>query len=193
VLRYVDAATAAVVAARALSSERAIVGLLAHPLQCGLVTVEDLIAAEMYAPPRGRQLVGRAIHGLAAGARSASEVDAQALFATSKLLSKAVWNVWLRLPDGGPLVSPDALLVDAGMAVEVNGKRYHAWGNMFDDTQARQLRLTAAGIVVAPVTPTRLIVSRPTVLRELEAVYVRNRGRGLPPGVEIVAMPRRAA
>jgi hypothetical protein len=194
VARYVDAATAAVMAARRAANDRAAVGVMSRPLQQGLVTLDDLMAAHMHAPPRGARVVGQALEQLDAGVRSAGESVVRSLFATSRILPQLLWNVWLRLPDGGPLLSPDGLSVDAGMVVEVNGKRYHAWGLAFEDTEARQLRLTASGLVVAPVTPRRAMVDRAGVLREVERTYLRYAGRGLPPGVALVEGPvRRAA
>jgi hypothetical protein len=191
VASYVDAATAAVVAGRRLSTDRAVVALLSRPLQTGKVTLDDLVAAHMHAPPRGSRRVGRALDELSAGVRSGGESVARALFARSTVLPPVLWNRWLRLPDGGPLVCADGLLVDAGMVVEVNSKRYHAWALAFEDTEARQLRLTAAGLVVAPITPRRVMVDGAGVLRDVEQTYLLHAGRGLPAGVELVEDPIR--
>jgi hypothetical protein len=191
VTRYVDAATAAVVAARRQSSDRAAVALLSRPLQTGLVTLDDLVAAHMHAPPRGARLVARAIEQLAVGVRSGGESVAQRLLARSEVLPQVLWNRWLRLPGGGALVCVDGLIVEAGMVLEINSRRYHAWALTFEDTEARQLRLVAADLVVAPVTPRRAIVEGPAVLREVEQTYLLNAGRGLPRGVELVDDPIR--
>jgi len=104
VASYVDAATAAVMAARRTSNDRAAVALLSQPLQVGLVTLEDLFVVIMRRPPRGARRVARALEQLAAGVRSAGESIARDLFAHSVVLPKVQWNRWLRLPDGGPLV-----------------------------------------------------------------------------------------
>jgi hypothetical protein len=191
VASYVDPATAAVVAARRTSNERAAVALLSRPLQTGRVTIDDLAIAHMHAPPRGSKQVGRAIDQLALGVRSAGESLAQRLFARSDVLPEILWNRWLRLPDGGPLVCVDGLILDAGMVLEVNSRQYHAWALAFEDTEARQLRLTAAGLIVAPVTPRRMMADGQAVLGEVEQTYVFNVGRGLPPGVEVVKEPVR--
>ena len=192
-VRYVDAATAAVVAARSMTSERAIAALLGRTLQRGVVTEDDLLAAHVHASPRGAGPVTAVLEQLLVGIRSAGELDAARLIGTSRILPPPSWNVWLRLADGGPLISPDALIEDAAMVVEVNGKRYHAWGLAFEATEARQLRLEAAGLTVAPLTPRRMAVAGPQALTELEAVYRRLAGRGMPPGVEIVRRPGEAA
>jgi hypothetical protein len=134
---YVDPATAAVVAARRLSIQRAVVGLLSRPLQTDQVTLDDLVAAHMHAPPRNCRLVSRALEELAAGVRSAGESIAHELFARSTVLPPILWNRWLRLPDGGGLVCVDGLIVDAGMVLEINGRDYHAWALAFEDTEAR--------------------------------------------------------
>jgi len=189
-VRYVDAATAAVVAARGAADERAAVALLARPLQRALVTADDLVAAHMHAPPRGAAVVARALEHLLVGVRSAGEVDARCLVESSRVLPQVRWNTWLRLPDGGSLVCVDGLIRDAGIVLEVNGRQYHAWALDFEDTEARQLRLTSCGLVVAPLTPRRMRIARREVLHELERTYLASRGRGLPPGVELVSAPR---
>jgi len=188
---YVDAATAAVVAARRMPNDRAAVGLLARPLQTGLVTLDDLVAAHVHAPPRGSRLVGRALDQLALGVRSGGESAAHRLLRSSRLLPEVMWNRWLRLPDGGGLVCADGLIVEAGMVLELNSRRYHAWAMAFEDTEARQLRLVAADLVVAPLTPRRVRLEGPAVLREVEQAYLANATRGMPPGVEIVDEPIR--
>jgi hypothetical protein len=184
-VRYVDLATALVIAARDMRDSRRVTALLARPLQQELVTVDDLIAAHVHAPPRGSRLVGYVLDQLCVGIRSPAEADARDLMSLSLVLPPARWNVWLRLPDGGPWVCADALIEEAGMVVEINGRTYHAWGLAFEDTEARQLRLEAAGLTVAPLTPRRIAVAGPQALRELEAIYRRLAGRGMPPGVEI--------
>jgi hypothetical protein len=185
-VRYVDLATALVVAARGIRDPRRVTELLSRPLQQGRVTVDDLLAAHLHAPIRGSRIVTRVLEQLCAGIRSPGEADARELMASSQLLPEAKWNVWLRLPDGGPLVCADALIEEAGMVVEVNGRTYHAWGLAFEETEARQLRVEAAGLTVAPLTPRRIDVAGPESLRHLEAIYLRLAGRGMPPGVEIV-------
>ena len=99
------------------------------------------------------------------------------------------WNRWIQLPDGGPLLCVDGLIEDAGMVLEINSRTYHAWAMAFEDTEARQLRLTSAGLVVAPITPRQARVDGNTVLRQVEQTYLHNAGRGLPPGVKTVDDP----
>ena len=191
VASYVDAATAVVVAARRIADDRAAVGLLARPLQTGDVTLDDLLAAHMHAPPRGSRKVGRALDQLTVGVRSGGESAAHRLLAGSRVLPTVRWNRWLRLPDGGGLVCVDGLIEDAGMVLELNSRRYHAWAMAFEDTEARQLRLVAADLVVAPMTPRRVRVEGPAMLRDVEQAYLANAGRGMPAGVEIVDDPIR--
>ena len=190
VASYVDAATAVVAAARRLRSERAAVGMLSRPLQTGLVTLDDLEAAHIHAPPRNARLVRAALDQLGAGVRSSGESVAQRLLARSEILPQILWNRWLQLPDGGPLMCADGLIVEAGLVLEVNSKTYHAWALTFEDTEARQLRLTSAGLVVAPFTPRLAMVDGQRVLRDVEHAYLRHAGRGLPTGVEMVSEPR---
>ena len=83
----------------------------------------------------------------------------------------------------------DALWEEAGMTGEVIGKKYHAWGQAYDDTNARRERVQAAGLVVCEATPVRIRRYGAAVLRDLERVYQLNAGRGLPPNVRVLLPP----
>jgi hypothetical protein len=184
-LGYVDAATAVAVAARGMS-EAAAAGLASRALQRRLVTVDDLVAAHMHAPPKGSAGLSKALEGLAVGVRSAAELDARRLVARSRVLPEPLWNCWLDLGDGGPLISPDALWPHAALMQETNGRDYHAWALAFEQMQARHDRATAAGLVVLHVTPRQLRREPDRILDLLERSYLRYAGRGLPAGVRIV-------
>ena len=75
------------------------------------------------------------------------------------------------------------------MLEEVLGKRWHAWGEQFDNTEERRGRAVAAGLVAQGVTPVQLRRSPAAVLRRLEATYLANAGRGMPPGVRLIDPP----
>jgi hypothetical protein len=169
--------------------ERDALAIASVALQRRLVDLDGLSLEAAEGPSRGRPRLLRVIERLASGVRSVAESDVRDLVRRSRVLPEPLWNSLLRLPDG-QMVSPDALFEDAGLVHETNGRRYHAPDDLFEDMQRRHDAMVAAGLVVLHNSPRRIGEDSRAVLAEIEACYVRNQGRGLPPGVELV---RRAA
>jgi hypothetical protein len=186
---YVDRATAVLAAGRGASSSDTAIAFLSRSLQTGLVTVDQLTMARERFGDKWCNQVDRALVAVGAGARSPAERDAHALFRRSRLLAAPVLNAWLTLGDGGGPVCVDALWETAGMVNEVNGRRYHAFGEQFERTEARRARLVAAGLVVMSCTPLQIRRAAPEVLERLERAFAANHGRGMPAGVAIVDPP----
>ncbi|HET6909885.1 MAG TPA: hypothetical protein VFH54_11145 [Mycobacteriales bacterium] len=186
-VRYVEASTAVIAAARRMRRERSVVAALSDAVQRRIVTPSELLAAHALGSPRNAQLTGRALEHIAVGIRSPAETDARVILEASNILPKPIYNCLLRLPCGR-LISPDALIVDAGLVHETNGRAPHARDDLFEDMQERHDVMTAAGLTVLHNSPRRLWRAGPDVLAEAERCYVRLAGRGLPPGVEIVRL-----
>jgi hypothetical protein len=104
-LRYVDAATAAISAARLMTNDRRVLGLLSEVLQRRLTTYDDLVRAHVQGPPRN--------------SRRASDANVE-------------YNVWLRL-SSGLVVCVDALIESSATVHETNGRRAHAREDLFED------------------------------------------------------------
>jgi hypothetical protein len=185
-LRYVDAATAVVVAARGVRRDRAALAAISEALQRRVTTYDQLVRAHVQGPPRGARTVSHALASLSAGAASAPEVDFLELVAMSSMLPAPVCNVLLRLPCGR-LISPDALFLASAVIHETNGRGPHARADLFEDMQERHDVLTAAGFTVLHNSPRRLLREPRAVLSEVERCHLREDGRGLPPGVTILA------
>lgn len=186
---YVDPPTAFIVAARGARSERDAIATLSRGLQVGIVSVADLGRARAELGDKWCRRVDGALVAVGVGLRSPAEFDARDVIVSSDVLPEPLWNQWLDLGDGGPLVCADALWKDAGMLHETNGRSYHAWGVAFDDMQVRHDRLTAAGLIAMHNSPTRLRTAPAEALAELERCYRRYAGRGMPPGVVLVPPP----
>jgi len=185
-LRYVDAATAVIIAARGVRRERAAIALISEAMQRRLATYEQLLRAHVQGPPRGARQVARAMEALAIGAASLPEVDFLDLVAISTILPLPLCNILLRLPCGR-LISPDALFLASGVVHETNGRRAHQRADLFEDMQERHDAMTAAGLIVLHNPPSRLLRKPREVLSEVERCHQRYDGRGLPPGVALVA------
>jgi hypothetical protein len=181
-LRYVEPAAAAVAAARRMRDERALLALFSEVLQRRKTSYDALVRAHLEGPPRGSRLAGVVLDDLAKGMRSAPEVDFGRLAAASAILPTPLFNPLIRLPSG-ELISPDALIVDAGLVHETNGQRHHAREDRFDEMHERHDAMTTAGLTVLHNSPRRLRREGRQALTQLERCYLRLAGQGLPPGV----------
>ena len=192
-LRYVVEPIALLVAAREARSKDAAIAILSRGLQTGLTTTLELQAARLMLGHKWCRRLDAALAAVGVGLRSPAESNLRDLAATSLVLPEPRWNQWLDLGDGGCPVCADALWKDAGMLHEVNGRDYHAWGEAYESTSARTERVTTAGLVHTQSTPLRLLREGPVVLANLERTYLRNDGRGMPPGVRLIDPPSWAA
>jgi len=184
---YVDAPTAVIVAARGARSAASAIDVLSRGLQTGLVTVAQLSEARGAIGGKWCRGLDDALLAAGVGLRSPAEKTNRDLILTSRVLPEPRWNQWLDLQDGGALLCVDALWDDAGMVEEVLSKRWHAWGQQFETTEARRARIVAAGLVVQGVTPLQLRRESVAALQRLERTYRSNTGRGMPAGVELLA------
>jgi len=188
---YVGRGIAVLTAGRGARSTESAIALFSRALQSGVVTVDDLTTARESVGPKWCSRVDRALVTVGVGVRSPAERDAVALVGRSHILPAPLLNAWLDLGDGQRPVCVDALWTDAGLVNEVNGRRYHAFGEQFERTEARRARLVAAGLVVMSCTPTQVRRDGPGVLDRLERTYLANAGRGMPSGVRSIEEPWR--
>jgi len=166
--------------------ERTVRAVLASAIQRRQVSLDLLDRELKIAPARGRPRLMRVLEELHAGVRSAPEGDVRALVATSKVLPTPLYNCLLRLPDGRK-ISPDLLLEEAALVHETNGRESHFdEEDLFDSMQERHDTMTVAGLTVLHNSPRLIQSDGARVLADLEACYLRDKGKGLPPGVVIL-------
>jgi len=190
IVPYVDKGMAVLAAGRGCRSAESTIALFSRALQTGVLTVDELSAARENVGDKWCNRVDRALIAVGIGVRSPAERDAEGLFGRSLVLPTPSLNAWLDVGDNAGPVCVDALWECAGMVNEVNGRRYHAFGDRFERTEARRARLVAAGLVVMSCTPTQLRREGAQVLERLERAYLANQGRGLPRGVSRIEPPR---
>jgi hypothetical protein len=192
-LRYVVEPMAVLVAARDARNVDRAIDILSRALQTGVTTVLELQAVRSMLGDKGCGALDRALTQVGIGLRSPAEKLFRDLVMTSRILPEPLWNQWLDLGDDGLAVCADGLWKDAGMLHEVNGKVAHAWGLQYESTSAREERVTTADVIYTQSTPLRLLREGPTIRRNLEVTYLRNAGRGMPPGVTLIDPPSWAA
>jgi hypothetical protein len=165
---------------------RQVRAVLMSAVQRQQVTVAELDSEVATASSRGLKRYVRVLEELRAGVRSVGEGDVRRLCARSKILPPPLFNPLLRLPDGRK-ISPDLLIEEAALVHETNGRQPHyEEEDAFDGMQERHDAMTTAGLTALHNSPRLIATAGPRILRELEAIYLRDRGRGLPPGVVIL-------
>jgi len=180
-------------AARALTNfalrhpdERDVRAVLASAVQRRRVTLEQLRREHRICSSRGRRRLTRVLEQLEAGVRSAPEGDVRQLVLTSRVLPDPLYNCLLELPCGRR-ISPDLLIEEAALVHETNGKGPHFEDeDVFDDMQERHDAMTVAGLTVLHNSPRLIAREGSRVLADLEQCYLRDVGKGLPPGVRII-------
>lgn len=184
-LRHVPPARALAEFAARIADDRTACAVLADAVQRRIAPGPHLVEELRHMTGRGAGSARRVGEWISLGARSAAEVDFLALCKRSSILPAPLVNPLLELPSG-ELVSPDALFVDAALVHETNGREHHAADDRFDDMQARHGLMTSAGLTVLHSSGRQLRQQQARVLSETERCYLRNRGRGLPPGVRLL-------
>lgn len=185
---FVDLATGVLVAARGADSVRSAIAILSRALQSNRVTIASLTEARQRLGDKWCRRLDTALVAVGVGVRSPLENDNRKLLLTSRVLPEPIWNQWIDLGDGLPYICADALWEEAGMVEEVLGRKYHAWGEQFEDTEARRARMIAAGLVAQGATRSQIREGGP-LLSRLERTYQIHAGRGMPPGVRLVDPP----
>ena len=184
-LRYVDAATAVIAAARRLRNDRAVLALVSEAVQRRVTSPSALMLAHVAGPPRNARHTDVALAQVIAGIRSVPEADFRDLAEASVILPPLLYNRLVRLPSG-LIVSPDALAPDAPVIHETNGRRAHEREDLFQDMQLRHEILTGFGFTVFHTPPRRLTLHGAEVVRAVERAYQRLAGTGLPPGCALL-------
>jgi hypothetical protein len=165
--------------------ERAVLAVMAAAVQRRRVSMSELCDAATRAPARGHRRLMRCIEHLQAGVRSVPEADIRGIFEASDILPPPLYNALLELPDGRR-VSPDALVAEAALVHETNGRGPHADEDPFESMQERHDAMTVAGLTVLHNSPRMVANDRARIQHQLETCFLRSNRQGLPPGVRIL-------
>ncbi len=125
--------------AATMTDRLGVAAMVSDAVQRGDVSVTDLAAELPDCPRRGRRLVVSTLRDVAAGVRSAGEAQFRRLVRGAGL-TEPEWNVQL----GGHWV--DALWRAFGLAVEIDGARWHLDAAAWEDDLKRSNQLQAAGL-----------------------------------------------
>jgi hypothetical protein len=180
------AARALADAARRTSDAADITEMFADAVQRGLCTVGNLVTEINEAQRRGTAVPRAVLLGVSAGARSAAEADAMAIWKRTGL-PEPMWNVDVYGPGGTFLGMADGWWDDIALLWEINSYAFHLSPADYAREQEREARFVAAGVPVFPSTPTRLRKEAAAVVAELRAAYAEAAKRPRP---AVRAVPR---
>jgi hypothetical protein len=178
-------ARAAADAVRELTDLREARALLAGVVQhrgCAVWQLEQELDA---GPVRHSALLRSVLAEVADGVRSAPEAELRDLVKKAGL-PMPLFNAKLYLPDGTFIACPDAWWPEAGLAVEVDSKRWHLSPEDWEHTMDRHGRLSQYSIVTLHFTPHKLRTDQAFVIATLKKAYKSGVAR---PRLSIKALP----
>jgi len=171
--------------ARWLTSMPEARAVIAGAVQKGACTVAQLMEELDAGPSRDSALLRSVLFEVGAGVRSAPEADLRVLIKRSGL-PQPMFNPRLYLPDGTLLGSPDVWWPEAGVAVEVDSKRWHLSPDDWEHTMDRHARFGAHAIVVLHFAPHKLRADPASVVAAMRNAYRAGITR---PRLPITALP----
>ena len=157
-------------AARLTTSLRDARAVIAGVVQKGACTVGQLREELDAGPVRDSALLRTVLSEVGAGVRSAPEADLLALIKQAGL-PMPMLNPRLYLADGTFLGSPDAWWPEAGVAVEVDSRRWHLSPEDWEQTMERHARFGAHGIVTLHFPPNKLRADPAPVIAAMRSAY----------------------
>ncbi len=172
-LPWTPVARAAVETCRDMRELRAVRALMAEVVQRKLAGVRQLEHELAAGESAGSALPRRALEDVGRGCRSAPECELRDLLRTSRFLPEPLWNATVLDDDGRFVGVPDGWWPAIRLALEVNSREHHLYGDSWERTMDRQARFAAAGILVIPLFPGRIRRDGPALLREIESAYLR--------------------
>jgi len=186
--RYALPHRAAADTARWLTSMREARAVIAGAVQNGACTVGQLTEELNAGPVRDSALLRSVLAEVGAGVRSAPEAELRELIKRAAL-PQPLFNPRLYLPDGTFLGSPDVWWAEAGLALEVDSKRWHLSPDDWERTMDRHSRFGAHAIVTLHFTPHQLRADPASVIAAMRNAYQAGIAR---PRLPLTALPAAA-
>lgn len=182
---YAFPARAAADAARGLTDLREARALIAGVVQCRACTVSELSGELHGGPIRDSALLRAVLAEAAQGVRSAPEAELRDLIGKARL-PMPLFNPRLYLPNGTFIAQPDAWWPEAGVAIEVDSRRWHISPEDWEHTMDRHDELSQHAIVTLHFTPHKIRTDKAFVMTKMRNAYKTGIGR---PRLPITALP----
>lgn len=184
---YALPARAAADAGRWLTDLREVRAVVAGAVQSRRCTVAELAGELRAGGIRDTALLRAVLAEVAEGVRSAPEAELRVLIGKAGL-PMPMFNPRLFLLDGTFIAQPDAWWPEAGMAIEVDSKRWHFEAADWEHTMDRHTDLGQYSIVTLHFTPHKIRTDPAFVMERMTKAYNSGIGR---PRLPIEAVPPR--
>jgi hypothetical protein len=184
---YALPARAVADAARWQTELREVRALVTGAVQTRRCTLDELSAELGNGPRQDSRLFRAVLSEVADGVLSAPEAELRDLIIEAGL-PLPLFNPWLYLADGTFIGRPDAWWPAAGVAVEVDSKRWHFWEDDWERTMDRHSDFGQYSIVTLHFTPHKIRSEAATVMRRMVNAYNSGIQR---PCLPIKAVPAR--
>jgi hypothetical protein len=166
-------------AVRRCTDEAAVRAVIFEVVQRGLVAPESLDEERRRGQIRGSRFARIVLEDVLAGVRSMPEADIRREF-LARGWTGLRFNPRLHLPDGAFLACPD--VYDAsGVCLEVDSREHHFAVDSWEATMRRHAAMTAAGLAVLHVPPSRIRADAAGVVSEFARAVGVRRGWPSPP------------
>ena len=182
---YASPARAAADAVRGLTDLSAARAVLAGVVQRGGCTTGELADELSAGPVRYSATLRRVLAEVADGTRSAPEAELRDLIKKAGL-PMPLFNPRLYLPNGTFIACPDAWWPEAGVAVEIDSRRWHISPDDWERTMDRHDQLSQYSIVTLHFTPHKLRSDQAFVITKMKNAYKSGISR---PRLRITALP----
>jgi hypothetical protein len=183
--RYAVPARAVADAARWLADLREVRALVGYAVQQEHCAIGQLAQELRDGGARNGALLRRVIAEVADGVRSAPEAELRELIIGAGLPAP-LFNPRLYRPNGLFIACPDAWWPEAGLAIEVDSRQWHASPADWERTMSRHSDLGQYGIVTLHVTPHQLRADPGSFLRRAANAYRAGTAR---PRLDITTLP----
>lgn len=182
---YALPARAAADAALWLTDVREVRAMIAGIVQDKECTIADLTQERDAGPVRGSALLRTVLSEASDGIRSAPEAELRDLIVQARL-PMPMFNPKLYLSSGMYLARPDAWWPDAGVAIEIDSRRWHFRPADWEHTMDRHAALGEHSIVTLHFTPHKLRTDPAFVITKMTNAYKSGITR---PRLPITALP----
>jgi len=167
---YASPARAAADAALWLSDLREARAVISDAVQSRSCWAREITAELDAGPTRGSALLRKVLAEASEGVRSAPEAELRDLIRQARL-PMPMFNPRLYLANGTFLCCPDAWWPEAGLAVEVDSRRWHMNPDDWERTMDRHARLGEHAIVTLHFSPHKLRTEQAFVIKKLRNAY----------------------
>jgi hypothetical protein len=167
---YALPARAVADAVRWMTDLRQVRALVAGAVQSGGCWIDELAGELREGPRQGSGLFREVLSEVAEGVRSAPEADLRGLIIKARL-PLPMFNPSLYLPNGTFIGCPDAWWPEAGVAIEVDSKRWHFREADWEHTMDRHSDLGQYSIVTLHFSPHKLRTEQADVIRRMINAY----------------------